>query len=167
MRLFRKPAYLAGALLGLGLLFGGNPALADVRATFMGTSPGPNGCTYYNYDCFATGGGILKGGLGAAPTQGNFFTFYDFNGFTGVADVIAPAGFVTLAQNTGFTPANTNPVDLPGITNITFVNNTGVNFDGSVVDTFIGTFSICSTSCSSRICSHSNRGGSSRRTTLR
>ena len=49
---------------------------------------------------------------------GNYFTVYDFNGFTGVTDVSAPFGWTFATSATGTTPAKTLPTDtsLPNIT---------------------------------------------------
>lgn len=48
----------------------------------------------------------------------DYFTIYDFNGFTGVADVSAPLGWTFATSATGATPAQTVPTDtsLPNIT---------------------------------------------------
>ena len=48
----------------------------------------------------------------------DYFTIYDFNGFTGIADVTAPLGWTFATSATGTTPSLTAPTDtsLPNVT---------------------------------------------------
>lgn len=49
---------------------------------------------------------------------GDWFTIYDFNGFTGVHS--EPAGWVFTSSNIGVTPSDVIPVDNPTIPNLTW-----------------------------------------------
>lgn len=73
-------------------------------------------------------------------TTNDFFTIYDFNGFTGVGDVSAPLGWTFASSAFGKTPALTNPTD-SSLPNITFTWTGGTVNSPSA----LGTFSLKST----------------------
>jgi hypothetical protein len=53
-------------------------------------------------------------------TSGDFFTIYDFEGFTGVASVAMPNGWSVSVQNWGKNPGLVSPVDDPAKSNLSF-----------------------------------------------
>jgi len=57
----------------------------------------------------------------------DYFTIYDFLGFTGPADVVTPAGWTFMSLNTGPTDAGLSPVDSATVVNLTwYYSGTGV-----------------------------------------
>ena len=94
-------------------LFSASAAMADILPAGPGGTSvtGPVlGVYTYSYDMALSVPEILK--------TGNYFTIYDFNGFTGISDVSAPLGWTFTTAATGTTPPLTNPTDtsLPNVT---------------------------------------------------
>jgi len=110
MRLFKGLFAVAVAMaLSLGAV---SAKAGTIIVTFQGTAPsGPN--TQFFYDA------VLAQGV--APTQvqtGDFFTIYDFQGYTG--SHAEPAGWTLTAQNVGVTPTGLLVPDAPTIVNLTW-----------------------------------------------
>ena len=137
----QSAAALAATFAGAGALVAG--AATEVRADVLlnGSSPVVTqtaaGTYLYTYNPFVTTQTRLD--------AGDYFTFYDFNGFVRVAS--APATFTFTTQPVGpspiFTPfGGVTPNDDPNITNVTFTF-----LDGPIVGgpTPLGTFQIEST----------------------
>ena len=125
------------ALLALGAA---NAAQADIIPSLTVGSPVQVG-SLFRYDYTATL---------AADQQlqsGNFFTIYDFQGFTNFGTVAA--NFSPSSQFTGITPNDVIPADNAGILNISFVysgptlNNPPAGGQGVSVE--LGTFQVFST----------------------
>lgn len=94
-------------------LISASAAMADILPSGpAGTSvTGPVlGVYTYSYDMALATPEILK--------TSNYFTIYDFNGFTGIAGVTAPEGWTFASSAFGPTPPKTLPTDtsLPNIT---------------------------------------------------
>ena len=123
------------ALLALGAA---NAAQADIIPALIG-SPVQVG-SLFRYDYSATL---------AADQQlqtGNYFTIFDFNGFTGFGTV--GAGFTASSSPTGMTPNDVLPTDSASVPNATFIYN-GPTLNnppsgGQGVATELGTFQIFS-----------------------
>ncbi len=82
----------------------------------------------------AIGAGLFEYGYSAtlasdqALFSGNYFTLYDFDGFTGVGTV--PAGWTASTALVGLTPPDVLPTDNAGIINVTFTyQGPTLNFD--------------------------------------
>jgi len=78
--------------------------------------------------------------------SGDFFTIFDFAGFTGPSDVVTPTGWVFLAvQNVGSPlglPPSQNPPDSPALPNLTWQYTDGtVTSNNGVTVPIAGTFS--------------------------
>ena len=94
-------------------LFSTSAAMADILPSGpAGTSvTGPVlGVYTYSYDMALAIPEVLA--------NSDYFTIYDFNGFTGVADVSAPGDWTFATSANGATPPLTNPTDtsLPNVT---------------------------------------------------
>jgi hypothetical protein len=81
-----------------------------------------------------------------ALRSGDFFTIYDFAGFTGFGTL--PTGWMGSTANVGPTPPNVMPRDDPAITNISFTyTGPDINYpaSGAGVETNLGTVTAIST----------------------
>lgn len=131
MKGLRKLAVLgAFALAGIAGL-GSSAAKADFIPTLVAIS-GTSGDFTFTYSVSLTVD--EQGATGAVPTfdasgkltnpstTAAFFTIYDFQGFTGIADVTMPANWAVMspAGNLGVTPPNVSPTDSALLPNVTF-----------------------------------------------
>ena len=73
-------------------------------------------------------------------TNSDYFTIYDFNGFTGIGDVTVPSGWTYASSATGITPPKTLPTDT-SLPNVTFTWTGGT----VIAPMNLGTFSLKST----------------------
>lgn len=123
--------------VGAVLAAGTRPADASILVSFTGQTAAL-GIFTYNYNVTLTQGEKLDTSNGA-----QFFTIYDFFGFTGVqlfapsaAVVAAPGVFLFSSKNTGKTPsqpgATVVPADDPSIPNLTY------EYTGAVLDNTFG-----------------------------
>lgn len=124
-------------LFGVAALLATVSANASIIPTFVGDPVDVGGGSYlYTYSATLASDQAL--------VDGNFFTLYDFAGFTGFGTL--PAGFTGSAQLLGVTPANVLPFDDATITNVTFTySGPSVNFDGPFSEVELGQFQIFST----------------------
>ena len=91
---------------------------------FTGFNPSGGGFTW-DYDATVTAAHEVQ--------TGDFFTIYDFGGFTGTTS--EPAGWTFGSANSGVTPAFQTPADDPGLPNLTWT------YAGTTLFGFLGTFS--------------------------
>jgi hypothetical protein len=137
---------VAAAVLGFGAM---GTAQADIIPALTSiTGAGPFS---WNYTAQLTAGETAQPGPGTAPpavtptgpgqsgaTFSDYFTIYDFLGFTGVH--VEPAGWAFQSLAVGSTPSTTVPVDT-AISNLTWYR-TGATLTGPVS---LGVFSATST----------------------
>lgn len=122
-----------GALLSAAALLIGNAVQADISPVFTAATPSAGGCLF-SYD--------VSAGPGTRVNTGDFFTIYDFAGFTGVT--FSPADWSPSFALVG-PPAFQQSITEDGsIVNITFTY-TGVA--PLLAPGFIGTFSAESSLC--------------------
>ncbi len=143
----RKLVFAAVPLLLLALLAGmTGPASAgplDIIPLLNGGAPTPLNPNF-NWSYTAAVHELQR------VEAGDWFTIYDFFGFTGTHT--EPAGWVFTSANVGLTPGDVIPVDNPGLPNLTWMyqgntilgpmnlgNFTAVSTSGSVVA--LGSFS--------------------------
>jgi hypothetical protein len=109
-RLFKT--LLVAGTVGMGLLtVGAGGARADIVPKLVG-SPTVDGSNFtWTYDA------ILRSDQYLVP--GNFFTIYDFAGYTGVHS--EPTGWSLFAENSSTPPPFTTPPDNAGIINLRWV----------------------------------------------
>jgi hypothetical protein len=129
MRHFKSSAFVA--MLSAAAMFTGSAVKADIIPVFHAATPSGGGTTF-EYSVEIAGTTTVK--------DGDYFTIYDFVGFTGV--VVAPAGWTPSTAGTGVTPPGQLLTDNPLIPNVTFTYS-GADIDGPVfpVDAF-GAFQI-------------------------
>jgi hypothetical protein len=108
-RLF-KNVLLAGTV-GMSLVaLGGGAAHADIIPSLVAGSPTGTGPYTYTYEADLT--------LNQRLVSGNFFTIYDFAGFTGLTT--QPVNWSFSSALTGLTPATVLPVDSGSVENLTW-----------------------------------------------
>lgn len=103
-------AATGAALLAFGPAGDANALPANVELLSITSVVGASGVSSYNY------------ALDLAPSElfasGDFFTIYDFGGFTGTAT--GPAGFSASSALVGPNPSRVAPTDNPSLQNVTF-----------------------------------------------
>jgi hypothetical protein len=121
-----------GAAIGLGLLaLGTRPAQADpFNVNLTMSSPTDLGSGTYRYDYELVLAGTEQ------FTLGDYFTIYDFAGFTGTTGT--PAGFTASSNLIGQTPATQIVADNPTIPNITFTKVSGGSLGAGTYGGFFG-----------------------------
>jgi len=148
-----------GGVLALGLLVG-QPAHAFITVTFNSITPLGGGIFRWNYTAAVDPGsqadptGVGLTGPGAiapgSPNPGDFWTMYDFLGYTGVSGVTSgnAADFTITSQVIGATPGFVTPggndqhfppvlaADDPAITNVTFRKTGGPVVGPGLLATF-------------------------------
>ena len=114
----------------LGLAFIATQAFADITPTFIGVAADPMNPGQFTFMYTVNLSGVQEANPGTAPTDrtpgglgvvspfADYFTIYDFAGYTGVNT--RPAGWEVRTSNVGSTPSDVTPTDSPNITNLTF-----------------------------------------------
>jgi hypothetical protein len=122
-------------LLGLSLLAASSLQAAITVQFISITGAGPYTWTYQadlSADANANPGPVPADSTPAGPTTpsgayADYFTIYDFNGYTGVHS--EPGGWTLKVNNVGSTPVDVLPLDSPGQTNLTWYR-TGASIPG-------------------------------------
>jgi hypothetical protein len=136
--------------------------------TPAGTSITGNGPYVWTYRLQVAGDQKVVSGLAPTGTPvspqasefGSFFTIYDFNGYVG-GSCSGPRGWQCTAQNIGFTPGDVQPMDSPGIVNLTWAYTSGADFSGEPVGQPLGDFSASSMYSTFTTVSFAGRGSRS------
>ena len=114
----------------LGLAFIATQAFADITPTFTGVSADPMNPGQFTFSYVVDLSDVQSANPGDTPTDrtpgglavmspfADYFTIYDFAGYTGVNT--RPAGWNIRTSNVGSTPADVTPTDNPNVTNLTF-----------------------------------------------
>lgn len=124
-------------LIALALLASAGAANASIIPTLSGVPTATGGGDFsWMYDATLASDQALL--------SGNYFTIYDFDGYTGYGAI--PADWTVTTALLGDTPFWVNPIDDPSILNVTFTwTGPAVNWTSPYMEVELGTFELFST----------------------
>jgi len=140
------------SMVALALAMGLPGAYADtITPQFTSVAADGGGLFVWTYEIAEDANGLVQ--TGAVPgastdfnnpgsTVADYFTIYDFAGFTGAADVVSPAGWAFEALPVGATDTHVSPTDNGGLVNLVWYYIGGSPTPGPFV---LGGFSAKST----------------------